>query len=1028
MIIVHCADIHVHLFQKHSQYRDAFKIFYEKLDKIKPDVVVVSGDIAHNKTELSPEFVELCFEFLTNVSKRTRRLDLIIGNHNCNVKNKNRQNAISPLIKIINELGASNITLFNESGVYDIDDKFRYAVYSLLDDEKPIMRKSDKVTIGLFHGIVDSAVTDLDFSLSSNYKLDYFSGCDFGLIGDIHKEQKLDPEGRFRYPGSFIQQNIGESLDKGFLVWDIKDKNTFSVRKENIYVDGLLCSLTIDENFSIKESTKIFEKSSIRVYYPSSIDKKKLHEYIAELYKKYNALEVIPIKKVIKDRDEEKKLKVDFSLEKYLSNKNEPLKDQIIEIDRNIETKIDSGLLANRGLIWDIELLEFSNLFAYGEDNKIDFTKLDGLIGILGKNRIGKSSIPDMILWTLFNECSKRNKKAGWIVHHGKTEGKGKLKITTNVGDTFFIERKISVGKKKDSSSTSVDFKRVFNGVETSMNGVDRIETDRNIRAIFGTFDSFVMTSLAPSGMMNNFIKNVESERLNVLSTFLGSDIYKAKNKLAKDESEELKGIIKSYKNVDFEKEIFEAKSEIAISETRIEAFNEANINTKKLLESVNNKIIDLKSSFVKDVEIIDIESTVQRKNSVEKDIKSFDAALDEDFSRQGKILGNIFVLNDTLSKVTLDQTVETSFLSIQKSIDQITSAIVNLSSQEKILRSSTSILDTIDCSNRECVFIKDAFVKKDSLEKIIETKKEKTDSLNKLIESKVVTEIKYNEYKSDKIKKENTESKLKQLHSDYNKIEMNILKNTGAHRKFSAEIESLNSKIELAKKNEDIIAKNKIIHEEVSIEILKQKELQKKIDDIDKKNSSFAESLGAAKSKLQASTDNKFKFFETKKRYNAYERYIELTGRTGIPLEIIVENLELINNEIHNVLSENGFDFEVILEENEDKSGIELFMKRGDQKYHLELESSSEEAIASMAIRISLINICTLPRMSSFMLDEAFGSFDSELLPRFEAILEYIRKSFIRVIIISHIIQIKDLVDKMIEIERTGNESKVFV
>ena len=43
------------------------------------------------------------------------------------------------------------------------------------------------------------------------------------------KTQKLDEGGRVRYAGSTVQQNFGESLDKGYLFWDIKDKNSFTV-------------------------------------------------------------------------------------------------------------------------------------------------------------------------------------------------------------------------------------------------------------------------------------------------------------------------------------------------------------------------------------------------------------------------------------------------------------------------------------------------------------------------------------------------------------------------------------------------------------------------------------------------------------------------------------------------------------------------------------------------------------------------------------------------------------------------------
>ena len=54
--------------------------------------------------------------------------------------------------------------------------------------------------------------------------------CDFVMLGDIHRCQFLDDKKTVAYPGSSIQQNYGESPGKGFLVWDIRDKNDFDVK------------------------------------------------------------------------------------------------------------------------------------------------------------------------------------------------------------------------------------------------------------------------------------------------------------------------------------------------------------------------------------------------------------------------------------------------------------------------------------------------------------------------------------------------------------------------------------------------------------------------------------------------------------------------------------------------------------------------------------------------------------------------------------------------------------------------------
>jgi DNA repair exonuclease SbcCD ATPase subunit len=1028
MIIVHLADVHIHNAIRHEQYREVFSEFYKRLEVIKPDAVVIVGDLAHNKTELSPEFVDLCSEFLINVSRLTKRLDLVVGNHDCNLKNRNRQNAISPIVSLIKRTNIENLTLFKKSGIYDINDKFRYVVYSILDDEKPVVDNSDKVTIALFHDIVDSAITDLDFSLSSNYKLDYFDGCDIGMFGDIHKGQSLDKEGRFRYAGSFIQQNAGESLDKGFLVWDIEDKNKFSVKKEFIYPKGLYCSLTIDENFNITESTKLLNNSNIKVYYPASIDKKKLHEFVSSLYTKYDANEVTPIKNNnISINSQKQNSKISFSLEKYLENKNIDLKEQIVALDRDIETKIDVGLFANRGLIWEIKELSWSNILAYGEDNKIDFTKLNGVTGVIAENRMGKSSLIDIILWTLFNETSKKSKKSSWIIHHGKKDAISKMLISTNTGDEYVIERKIT--RKKDSASTSVDFKKISGGIEISLNGIDRNETDRNIRQIFGTFDSFIMTSLAPSGMMNNFVKNIESERLNVLSTFLGLDVYKAKYKIAKEESDDLKSAIKAYKDVDFDKQIFEATSEVAIQETQYDVISRELENKKEKLSNVVSKIFELKSSLNNGIDVKEsIDLLTEKKNELDVKVNNCNISLDEENKNVGEYLGKIFFLSEACSQINVDSSIEQSYSLNQKIIDKIENALIIVSKQKENIVKATSILDKVNCDRADCIFIKDAIEKKTELLKVDNEIENLTNELKSSSERKIEIENEYNKYKINKAKKESIQKEISSLNSKVNKSNSNINSVQQQLNNILNTLKTIQEKIDKVNKNKELIEQNNRINTEISTITSEQKEIENSVVQVEKKHNLIVQSIGAAKAKLQQSTDSKFKFFETKKKYDAYEKYLELTSRTGIQLEAIVENLEIINTEIHNVLVENGFSFDVLLEENEEKSGIELFIKDGDQKVHLELESGAEEAISSMAIRLALINICTLPKMSGFIIDEAFGAFDSKLLPKFTSIFDYIRKYFKNVIVITHISAIKDIVDSRIEIQRTDKESKIFV
>ena len=74
----------------------------------------------------------------------------------------------------------------------------------------------------------------------------------------------------------------------------------------------------------------------------------------------------------------------------------------------------------NRGVVWKLKKFEFDNMFSYGENNVVDFTKLNGIIGMFAPNASGKSSLLDAISFCLF-DTSSRAYKADNIINNSKT-------------------------------------------------------------------------------------------------------------------------------------------------------------------------------------------------------------------------------------------------------------------------------------------------------------------------------------------------------------------------------------------------------------------------------------------------------------------------------------------------------------------------------------------------------------------------------------------------------------------------------
>lgn len=227
--IAHLSDTHIKTLKQHDEYNQVFGKIYEHLRSEAVDCIVHTGDIAHTKTQISPEFVDMCGNFFTKLAE-IAPLHIILGNHDGNLRNSNRQDAISPIVSALNN---PNIHLYKNSGEYVVSETLSFNVLSIFDKEgwaKP--SSQERINIALYHGSINGVVTDTGYVIEhGDDVIDIFEGHDYALLGDIHlANQIVDPDGRMRYAGSTVQQNFGETDDKGFLIWGIKDKNTFDVR------------------------------------------------------------------------------------------------------------------------------------------------------------------------------------------------------------------------------------------------------------------------------------------------------------------------------------------------------------------------------------------------------------------------------------------------------------------------------------------------------------------------------------------------------------------------------------------------------------------------------------------------------------------------------------------------------------------------------------------------------------------------------------------------------------------------------
>ena len=117
--IHHISDIQIRNLKRHKEYEEVFERTYEEVRKNKDNAVAyIGGDIAHSKTDMSPELIDQLSRLFKNLSDICPTI-IIAGNHDCNLNNRSRMDCLSP---IVDNLKHPNLHYLKDTGVYKCAD------------------------------------------------------------------------------------------------------------------------------------------------------------------------------------------------------------------------------------------------------------------------------------------------------------------------------------------------------------------------------------------------------------------------------------------------------------------------------------------------------------------------------------------------------------------------------------------------------------------------------------------------------------------------------------------------------------------------------------------------------------------------------------------------------------------------------------------------------------------------------------------------------------------------------------------
>ena len=1037
--IAHTADIHIRALSRHDEYRQILSAFVKDCLAQCVDHIFVGGDIFHTKTTgISPEYIDLLTWWLTEMAK-IAEVHLILGNHDGNLVNLTRQDAVSPIVEA---LANPRIHLYKKSGVYSFAKNHNFCVFSVFDEEGwNNVRPENGFNIAAYHGPVWGSKTETGWDIEDGMTVDFFSDYDLCFLGDIHKPQFLGYKNSkpwIAYPGTPIQQNYAEQIDHSYLVWTINDDKSWSV--ETRPLPNIKPFVTIDWSGSHKETLESAKKfplgSRFRIRSQGPIKQDDVHRLSESLKTSHSASEITfktdKIEQQLLQEEARDKRKLDLrsseTLVSLIKDHNPGVisdDSELKDLDQRVKrylSSISQVEETSRSSKWSLRQLKWDNLFSYGEGNSINFDKYDGIVGIFGPNRTGKSSIVGSVMYALFNTTDRGPMKNINICNVRKNFCSSSAIIDHN-GLTYAIERQTVKSTNKKgivSALTSLNLFRVRENEEVDdLCGEQRNDTEKTIRSLIGNSEDFLMTALSAQGDTNNFISQGPSKRRAVLARFLDLDIFEKMYETASKDVNSSKSQLKNFPDRDWEAFLSGLSRSLSECDASIGDIDSELEDAKVSLSLLQRELSGLNVSLVTDQEVSSQEKKVENLSSKKREI---DLKIESLAQEKKAFQDKLEAIETLLLKNDMDDLKRR-----QEAHRKLEMSIASLRHAHEIDRSlldqqkrSLVILNEVPCGDSypSCKFIKDAH----AVKKIHDAQRTKTESSSKSLSE---AEASLSHIKDGNL--EEKISKLERAQQLRDKLFLEISKSETEIERSSSSLATISCQLSEAEKKLSTMKESLSLGENAEAIAVKRKisDLREASKNLDSQKMMLAQKKGKLLSETSRAAEEKAARESILRELRINEIIATSFSKKGIPLSVTKSQLPVINAEVSSIL--HGIvDFSIELESDEDTDSLEIYINYGDSRRVIELCSGMEKTIASIALRVALVNVSTLPRPNFFIIDEGFGTLDAAGVESCNRLLSSLKRYFKSIFVITHVDGIKDAADHVIEISKNEKDSRV--
>ena len=666
------------------------------------------------------------------------------------------------------------------------------------------------------------------------------------------------------------------------------------------------------------------------------------------------------------------------------------------------------------------------------KDTTIEFP--DGVIGIVGLNGVGKSTIFEAIAWTLYGPVAART-SADQIKRQG-TETSDPCRVELEFifeGDSYRIVRQM-LGKSLTAQATATVNGKI---AATSADAVGKY-----IQKKLGMdFKSFYTSIFAKQKELNSLSTMSAHERRPLILRMLGIDsldevvkeirsdkrnkdalIEQLVNSLVdendKDKYEFFKQEIKNLneKRKEIDEEIKKSKKKVDDAKKELKTLEKTYLDKKKNYEKLNEKketLSEKKELFETkkklEDQIKELKKKIENRNQIiSKETKKLDAFKDigKDIKSTGK------KLEDTNSKIeNFVKTIEKNKTLVDRVKEDISEIELKKKDIEKLGPDASCPTCERTLSDRYNLLLKkfdsELKDKQKQIKTYVSDVEKKNQEKNKLLREREALLKKENYLQKQFVEKERIETTIKNISREFEQEKNNLkdfelkVKEIGIVRFDSKEFESVKKQIEKLygeyQKSLDVFNNKKDDLSDLNLN-LEKKDSEKKLIDQEIKNF-------------------KDKILELEKLKKQLKEEKKAIVYLGMLSDVMSDFRTHLISRIRPILSSYSSDFfgrltdgkyiGVELDEN-----YNLMIYDNDDFYGIERFSGGEEDLANLCLRLAISEVITDRAGGVFnfiILDEIFGSQDSFRRQNIMKALNGLSSKFRQIFLITHVEDVKD-------------------